>query len=616
MQEPPKSKKGNITALWEYAAKSAVAHKEISEHEGIQVMQCWAEADQMQDNLVKATKFRTALRLVFGPLKGTTIHDLMRRRRDQTIQMLQEKQRQKRLQQQQMERTRITIDLTTEPSANTLPTENLTTSNNSLGAVHTGGNSEVSSAQQLWICNMAPLPLALLEPFLCAVLVHLRTVDLDGSFTFEITDEVLPGYTAAIKFPMNLTRMQRKLDGHQYLGILPFDSDIQLMISNCHKYHVRNSIFTKTALLLKKEWRRLLSDFQRHVCHVNEQSLPVALTADAPAPPVDFDRTQRVHLSNESAPYKRARTEETSEGSGEESAGEGNSTDEIVELAVLEPMIQKALNFLLSYDHNGDFAMEITDVGYLAEIKVPMDLTKMQRKLDAHQYSSLKQFDSDVLLMVRNCRKFNGRGSPFTKTSQFLQREWARRLGDFQLQLTYGTVPLPAPAVDKTTAREQNVCCDDDNVEEEVTENETEQKDFSASLMTDNTIGSNGAESDDDITLIDEVECSEQPHGTEELRTVASATFQQRIDILQWIAQRGSDADKAEAMQLLFAIAKGGSLPTNNQTDLSEDDEGADAESDDGNGLSDSDDALHTLNEVTSSTVQPEHLYKKRKLYH
>ena len=53
-----------------------------------------------------------------------------------------------------------------------------------------------------------------------------------------------------------------------------------------------------------------------------------------------------------------------------------------------------------------------------------MDLTKMQRKLDAHQYISLKQFDSDVQLMVRNCRKFNGAASPFTKVKKlelFLQ---------------------------------------------------------------------------------------------------------------------------------------------------------------------------------------------------
>lgn len=102
-----------------------------------------------------------------------------------------------------------------------------------------------------------------------------------------------------------------------------------------------------------------MSDFQRHVCHDNEQPLPVALTADAPAPHSGLDPALCVHLSNASAPYKRPRMEEASEDSGEKSAGEGNSTDEIVELAVLEPMIQKALNFLLSYDHNGDFAMEV-----------------------------------------------------------------------------------------------------------------------------------------------------------------------------------------------------------------------------------------------------------------
>ena len=58
--------------------------------------------------------------------------------------------------------------------------------------------------------------------------------------------------------------------------------------------------------------------------------------------------------------------------------------------------------------------------GYSAEIKQPMDFIKMQRKLDAHQYRSLKQFDSDVQLMVRNCHKFNGASSPFSKVYSFL----------------------------------------------------------------------------------------------------------------------------------------------------------------------------------------------------
>lgn len=46
-----------------------------------------------------------------------------------------------------------------------------------------------------------------------------------------------------------------------------------------------------------------------------------------------------------------------------------------------------------------------------------MDFTKMQRKLDAHQYRSLEQFDSDVKLMAGNCRKYNGANSPFTKVN-------------------------------------------------------------------------------------------------------------------------------------------------------------------------------------------------------
>ncbi len=44
-----------------------------------------------------------------------------------------------------------------------------------------------------------------------------------------------------------------------------------------------------------------------------------------------------------------------------------------------------------------------------------MDFTKVQRKLDAHQYSSLKQFDSDVQLIVKNFRKYNGSASQLTK---------------------------------------------------------------------------------------------------------------------------------------------------------------------------------------------------------
>ena len=68
---------------------------------------------------------------------------------------------------------------------------------------------------------------------------------------------------------------------------------------------------------------------------------------------------KRARLSKVSAPRKRARKVDTLEDSDGESAGEGNSKDKVIELKVLEPMIQEALDHLLSYDHYGDFAMEV-----------------------------------------------------------------------------------------------------------------------------------------------------------------------------------------------------------------------------------------------------------------
>lgn len=42
-------------------------------------------------------------------------------------------------------------------------------------------------------------------------------------------------------------------------------------------------------------------------------------------------------------------------------------------------------------------------------------MIKMQRKVDAHEYHSLKQFDRDVQLMVRNCEKYRGKADEYTK---------------------------------------------------------------------------------------------------------------------------------------------------------------------------------------------------------
>jgi len=132
----------------------------------------------------------------------------MLRRRDQTIQMLQEKQRQKR-QQQQEERDRNTIDLTTEPDhnlhqiisaqfqtpqTNTLSTGSLATRN--ARDMHAGSLAEQSVNDGM----DTPVPLSVLEPFLQGVIIHLRSLNKDGSFSLEVIDLFFYFYCVVISF--------------------------------------------------------------------------------------------------------------------------------------------------------------------------------------------------------------------------------------------------------------------------------------------------------------------------------------------------------------------------------------------------------------------------------
>ena len=53
--------------------------------------------------------------------------------------------------------------------------------------------------------------------------------------------------------------------------------------------------------------------------------------------------------------------------------------------------------------------------GYSKLVKRPMDMLKMERKLMAHEYRSVGEFDRDVRLMVRNCTAYHGKDSDYTK---------------------------------------------------------------------------------------------------------------------------------------------------------------------------------------------------------
>lgn len=63
---------------------------------------------------------------------------------------------------------------------------------------------------------------------------------------------------------------------------------------------------------------------------------------------------------------------------------------------------------------------EVAD--YYEVIKEPMDLSTMENKLEADQYSTPEEFIYDARLVYNNCRKYNSENTPYTKSANKLEK--------------------------------------------------------------------------------------------------------------------------------------------------------------------------------------------------
>ena len=86
----------------------------------------------------------------------------------------------------------------------------------------------------------------------------------------------------------------------------------------------------------------------------------------------------------------------------------------------LQYLLRRLLQQIKEKDTSEIFAepVDVNEVpDYLDFIKVPMDLSTMQQKLDSLQYTSVEHFDKDLQLMIHNCTIYNAQHTMYYRAA-------------------------------------------------------------------------------------------------------------------------------------------------------------------------------------------------------
>ncbi|XP_078139032.1 bromodomain-containing protein 1-like isoform X2 [Centroberyx gerrardi] len=95
-----------------------------------------------------------------------------------------------------------------------------------------------------------------------------------------------------------------------------------------------------------------------------------------------------------------------------------------VQLTPFNILLRAVLSQLQEKDSYRIFAQPVSTKevpDYLDHIKKPMDFFTMRRRIDAHDYRSLEEFEADFNLIIANCMKYNAKDTFFYKAALRMQ---------------------------------------------------------------------------------------------------------------------------------------------------------------------------------------------------
>lgn len=305
-------------------------------------------------------------------------------------------------------------------------------------------------------------------------------------FHRKVNKRVLPDYYDVIKEPMALSTIKSKIHAKEYQSFAQFVRDFALIPYNAQVYNRPDAGAYQDALeirgLLEKELQKLVKEetitediaklpYVGEIPSVDDVETAVeaeeeAEEEDAEGSGEDEDEDDEDEEEDEEGGRKKRRRTRTAAGTSKRE-GKGDKEDADARKrrgrpprvdTPLEAKIKAVLKGLRKAKNNKGELMIVhferlpdkaTLPDYYADIKQPIALDTIKKKLKRKKYQSLDQFMKDVDTMFENAKQYNMDDSVIYKDAVFLQKE-ARKLfeeekskPDTDYAMEDGRIPLP-----------------------------------------------------------------------------------------------------------------------------------------------------------------------------
>ncbi|SPQ98899.1 unnamed protein product (mitochondrion) [Plasmodiophora brassicae] len=221
-------------------------------------------------------------------------------------------------------------------------------------------------------------------------------------FIFCVDPVKHPEYYEVIQHPMALSLVEAKLELYAYARVSDFATEVRQIWRNCATFNDPGAKLARQAVKLASKFEKYL---EKAISEIrNPPPSPIVNIVDrsaaaaAVAPPPELDLTVKLALPPP-PPFNKA-------------------------------ICISIVNKLQKDKRSPAFREPVPEgvIGYRDVVSHPMDLRTVRNRITSGHYKSNDEFVSDIRLIWRNCRLFNGPSAPITELANALSSKFENDL--------------------------------------------------------------------------------------------------------------------------------------------------------------------------------------------